>query len=240
MIIPAIDLKGGRCVRLTQGEMDSETVYAEDPVAMARDWEAQGAERLHLVDLDGAVEGQAVHATEIGRIIESIAIPVQIGGGIRSLARIEKYLSMGAAAVILGTAALQNRPLVREACLKFPGKILAGIDSKEGKVAIRGWKELCSETPIRLALEMQDAGVASIILTDIERDGMLSGPNLEMLQEVARQVDIPLIASGGITTLDQIAALSRLKGVGGMIVGKALYVGRFTLQEALALLRKEA
>lgn len=239
MIIPAIDLKGGRCVRLIQGEMDSETVYAEDPVAMARDWEAQGAERLHLVDLDGAVEGQAVHAAEIGRIIESIAIPVQIGGGIRDLAQIEKYLSMGAAAVILGTAALQNRSLVREACLKFPGKILAGIDSKKGKVAIRGWKELCSETPTRLAVEMQDAGVASIILTDIERDGMLSGPNLDLLHEVAQQVDIPLIASGGITTLDQIAALSRLKGVGGMIVGKALYVGRFTLQEALALLGKE-
>ncbi|HIE64918.1 MAG: 1-(5-phosphoribosyl)-5-[(5-phosphoribosylamino)methylideneamino]imidazole-4-carboxamide isomerase [Nitrospira sp.] len=238
MIIPAIDLKGGRCVRLTQGEMNSETVYAEDPVAMAQDWEAQGAARLHLVDLDGAVAGQAVHAPEIGRIIESITIPVQIGGGIRSLSQIEKYLSMGAAAVILGTAALQNRPLVREACLKFPGKILAGIDSKEGKVAIRGWKELCSETPTHLAVEMQDAGVASIILTDIERDGMLSGPNLDLLQEVAQQVDIPLIASGGITTLEQIAALSRLKGVGGMIVGKALYVGRFTLQEALALLRK--
>ncbi len=238
MIIPAIDLKGGRCVRLTQGEMDSETVYAEDPVAMAQDWESQGAARLHLVDLDGAVEGQAVHASVVGRIIKNIAIPVQIGGGIRNLAQIEKYLSIGAAGVILGTAALQNRSLVKEACLKFPGKILAGIDSKEGKVAIRGWKEVCSETPMRLAVEMQDTGVASIILTDIERDGMLSGPNLDLLNEVARQVEIPLIASGGITTLQQIAALSSLKGVGGMIVGKALYVGRFTLQEALALLRK--
>ena len=238
MIIPAIDLKGGRCVRLVQGEMDSETVYAEDPVAMAQDWEAQGAERLHLVDLDGAVEGQAVHASEIGRIIESIEIPVQIGGGIRNLAQIEKYLSIGAAGVILGTAALQNRPLVREACSKFPGKILAGIDSKGGKIAIRGWKEVCSETPIHLAIEMQDAGVASIILTDIERDGMLGGPNLELLKEVARQVEIPLIASGGITTLEQIARLSKLKGLGGMIVGKALYVGRFRLEEALTLLRK--
>lgn len=238
MILPAIDLKGGRCVRLTQGEMDSETVYAEDPVAMARDWEAQGAARLHLVDLDGAVAGQAVHASVIGRIIESISIPVQVGGGIRDLAQIEKYLSLGAAGVILGTAALQNRSLVREACLKFPGKILAGIDSKGGKVAIRGWKEVCPEPPTRLAAEMQDAGVASIILTDIERDGMLTGPNLGLLEEVAQQVDIPLIASGGITTLKQVAQLSKLMGVGGMIVGKALYAGRFTLQEALALLRK--
>ncbi|MFQ5579202.1 MAG: 1-(5-phosphoribosyl)-5-[(5-phosphoribosylamino)methylideneamino]imidazole-4-carboxamide isomerase [Nitrospiria bacterium] len=238
MIIPAIDLKGGRCVRLIQGEMDSETVYAEDPIAMAQDWEAQGAKRLHLVDLDGAVEGQAVHASEIERIIESIRIPVQIGGGIRSLAQIEKYLSIGAAGVILGTAALQNRSLVSESCEKFPGKIIAGIDSKGGKVAIRGWKELSSETPGRLSIDLQNAGVASIILTDIERDGMLTGPNLGLLSEVAREVEIPLIASGGITTLDQIEALSKLKGVGGMIVGKALYVRRFTLREALALLEQ--
>lgn len=234
ILIPAIDLKGGRCVRLTQGAMDSETVYSEDPAAVALRWEAEGAERLHLVDLDGAVAGEAVHAEIIGKIIRTVKIPVEVGGGIRDLSRIERYLSMGASWVILGTSALQNQALVREACGKFPGKVIVGIDSKQGKVAIRGWTEVKSDRAADLAVRMEEAGAASIILTDIEKDGMLAGPNLTMFEEISRQIRIPVIASGGITTLRQLQQLAEIPGVEGAIIGKALYAGKISLSEAVA------
>lgn len=239
IVIPAIDIKGGRCVRLIQGAMDSETVFSEDPVAMAQQWESQGAERLHLVDLDGAVSGATVHYDLIERIIKAVKIPVQVGGGIRSLNRIEHYLSAGAAAVILGTAALQNEPLVKEATRKFPRRIIAGIDSKKGQVAVRGWTEVHPEEAATLAVRMEEAGVAALILTDIEKDGMLAGPNIGLFREIGMQVEIPIIASGGVTTLPQIQQLAEIPGVEGAIVGKALYTGALSLPKALAALRGE-
>ncbi|MFY9271375.1 MAG: 1-(5-phosphoribosyl)-5-[(5-phosphoribosylamino)methylideneamino]imidazole-4-carboxamide isomerase [Candidatus Manganitrophaceae bacterium] len=239
ILIPAIDIKEGRCVRLIQGAMDSETVYSEDPAAMARQWAEQGAERLHLVDLDGAVAGTAVHYDLIERIIKAVQIPVQVGGGIRDLERVERYLSAGAAAVILGTAALQNEPLVKEATRRFPRRIIAGIDSKKGEVAVRGWTEVHPESVGALALRMQDAGVAALILTDIEKDGMLAGPNLDLFREVGMQVEIPIIASGGVTTLSQIRQLADIPGVEGAIVGKALYTGALSLSTAQAMFRGE-
>jgi phosphoribosylformimino-5-aminoimidazole carboxamide ribotide isomerase len=238
ILIPAIDIKGGRCVRLTQGRMTSETVYSEDPVAMAQQWEALGAKRLHLVDLDGAIQGQPVHGALIEKIIQSTRVPVQVGGGVRERGSIKKYLSAGAAAVILGTSALQDFPLVQEASRTFPGRIIAGIDSKRGKVAIRGWTEVRPERVSDLAIRMQEAGVASIILTDIEKDGMLSGPNIDLVKEIAMQVEIGIIASGGITTLQQIEQLSGIPGVEGAILGKALYTGMISLREALGLLQR--
>lgn len=237
ILIPAIDLKGGRCVRLTQGEMDSEIIYSEDPIAIARRWEAEGAERLHIVDLDGAVRGKAVHAEIIEKIVQSITIPVEIGGGIREIDRIDRYFAAGARWAILGTAALQDESLVREACKKFPRRIIAGIDSKNGRVAIRGWTELYDLDVADLALRMQDMGVAAIILTDIEKDGMMEGPNLDLLQEVGMQIEIPIIASGGITTLSQIERLTENPGIEGAIIGKALYTGKLSLPEALAAVR---
>ncbi|MBI3803942.1 MAG: 1-(5-phosphoribosyl)-5-[(5-phosphoribosylamino)methylideneamino]imidazole-4-carboxamide isomerase [Nitrospirae bacterium] len=239
ILIPAIDIKGGRCVRLTQGAMDSETVYSEDPAEMARQWEAQGAERLHLVDLDGAVGGTTVHYELIAQMIKAVQIPVQVGGGIRDLERVERYLSVGAAAVILGTAALQNEALVKEATRKFPRQIIAGIDSKQGQVAVRGWTEIHPEEVATLAYRMQEAGVAALILTDIEKDGMLAGPNIDLFREIGMQVEIPIIASGGVTTLKQIQQLAEIPGVEGAIVGKALYTGALSLPKALAMLRGE-
>lgn len=238
ILIPAIDLKGGRCVRLTQGAMDSETVYSEEPAEMARQWVAQGAERLHVVDLDGAVAGAAVQFSVVEAIIKAVQIPVQVGGGIRTLEQIEKYLSIGAAGVIVGTSALQDSAMVAAACKKFPRAIIAGIDSKKGAVATRGWTELHPEKVDDLAIKMQDAGVAAIILTDIEKDGMLAGPNFSLFQEIGMQVEIPIIASGGITTLRQIEQLSEILGVAGAIIGKALYTGALSLPKALELVRR--
>lgn len=238
ILIPAIDLKGGRCVRLTQGAMDSETVYSEDPAAMARQWVSQGAERLHVVDLDGAVAGAAVQFEVVEKIIKAVQVPVQVGGGIRNMEQIERYFSIGAAGIILGTSALQNLALVREAAKKFPRRIIAGIDSKKGAVAVRGWTELHPESVADLAMRMEEAGAASIILTDIEKDGMLAGPNFDLFEEVGMQVEIPIIASGGVTTLQQIRQLSEIAGVEGAIIGKALYAGTLSLPKALDLLKK--
>ncbi len=236
ILIPAIDIKGGRCVRLLQGDMNSETVYAEDPLSVARAWERQGAQALHIVDLDGAVMGKPVHDSLIGEIIQGVGIPVQIGGGIRSLAWVENYLRAGAAYVILGTSALENIALVKEASHQFPGKVIVGIDSKKGAVAISGWITLSTQSVTEIALRLCDIGVAAIILTDIEKDGMLSGPNMTLFEDIALRVKIPMIASGGITTLDQIQQISKIPGMIGAIVGKALYTGAILLPEALALL----
>ncbi|NOY83556.1 MAG: 1-(5-phosphoribosyl)-5-[(5-phosphoribosylamino)methylideneamino]imidazole-4-carboxamide isomerase [Nitrospirae bacterium] len=234
ILIPAIDMKGGRCVRLVKGDLDNETVYSDDPVKMAQRWVNEGGERLHLVDLDGAVAGKAIHFSIIEKIVQSVSIPVQIGGGIRTLDQIEHYLKIGIASVILGTVALKNSALLKEACEKFPGKIIVGLDSRKGKVAIQGWVEECDETVTEMAIKMESIGVAALILTDIEKDGMLQGPNFKLMEEVGQAVKIPLVASGGVTTLAQIEKLTTIPGVKSAIIGKALYEGRIVLSEAIA------
>jgi phosphoribosylformimino-5-aminoimidazole carboxamide ribotide isomerase len=237
IIIPAVDLKDGRCVRLSQGRMDQESVYSEDALQMAKRWESQGAERLHVVDLNGAVTGTPVHRSLIKEIANSIRIPVEVGGGIRNLETIETYLSSGVEWVILGTVALRNRLLVEEACRQFPRKVILGIDARRGKVAIQGWKEEVSLEAIELAKQFEGLGLSAIIFTDIERDGMSTGLNLAMTGALARAISIPVIASGGVSKIDEIEHLMALEsdGVVGVIVGRALYTGRIDLEEAIRI-----
>ncbi len=239
ILIPAIDIKNKQSVRLTKGEMDHATVYADTPLAMAKKWELQGARRLHIVDLDGAIAGHPVHFDQIREIIQTVPVEVQVGGGIRTLEQIENYLMAGAAWVVLGTSILQNRPLVEKAIQQFPKKIIAGIDCKQGRVAIRGWVETTGENPVRLAMTMKEIGVTAIVLTDIEKDGMLAGPNEALFREMAG-LNIPIIASGGITTLDDIKRLNEIPGIEGAIIGKALYSGKISYPEANALVQKSA
>lgn len=232
IIIPAIDIKNGQAVRLTQGDMNQATVYSENPLATVKRWFEEGASRLHIVDLNGAMTGRSVHFGLIKEMIASVSMPVQVGGGIREISQIEDYLAAGAASVVLGTALLQNKPVFDEAVKKFPGAIIAGIDCKNGKVAIRGWVDFSEQDPISLAYQIKDSGIAAIILTDIEKDGMMAGPNIALFKEMASKVNLPIIASGGITTLEDIKRLSEIKGVMGAIVGKALYSGKLSFKEA--------
>ena len=240
IIIPAVDLKDGRCVRLSQGRMDQETVYSEDPIQMAKHWESKGAERLHVVDLNGAVTGAPVHRSLIKKIANSVHIPVEVGGGVRNLETIETYLSSGIEWVILGTVAHGNHPLVEEACRRFPGRVILGIDAREGKVAIQGWREEAPLGAIELAKEFEGVGLSAIIFTDIERDGMSTGLNAEMTRAVARSISIPVIASGGVSRIEEIRQLMALEpdGVIGVIVGRALYTGRIDLEEAIRIAKR--
>ena len=237
IVIPAIDLKDGNCVRLEQGLMDKDTVFSDNPGAQARDWQAQGAELLHIVDLDGAFAGQPKNRGAIEAILKAISIPAQLGGGIRDLATIEAYLSLGLSRVIIGTAAQRNPELVREACAKFPGRIVVGIDAKNGMVAVQGWAELTDVTAVDLAKKFEGFGVSAIIYTDIARDGMLQGPNLEATKGLAESISIPVIASGGVSSLRDIENLMAIEscGVSGVITGKAVYTGAISLKEAIAL-----
>jgi phosphoribosylformimino-5-aminoimidazole carboxamide ribotide isomerase len=237
IVIPAIDLKEGKCVRLEQGLMDKDTVFCDNPGAQAREWASQGAELLHIVDLDGAFAGQPKNRGAIEAILKSITIPAQLGGGIRDIATIEAYLSMGLSRVIIGTAAQRNPELVREACAKFPGRIVVGIDAKNGMVAVQGWAELTDITAVELAHKFENFGVAAVIYTDIARDGMLQGPNLEATRALAEAVSIPVIASGGVSSLRDIENLMAIEfcGVSGVITGKAIYTGAIRLSEAIAL-----
>ena len=237
IVIPAIDLKEGNCVRLEQGLMDKDTIFSSDPGAQARDWQDQGAELLHIVDLDGAFAGQPRNKSAIESILKAITIPAQLGGGIRDMATIEAYLSLGLSRVIIGTAAQRNPELVREACKKFPGQIVVGIDAKDGIVAVQGWAELTDITATALARTFEDFGVAALIYTDISRDGMLQGPNLEATRALAEAVAIPVIASGGVSSLQDITNLMAIEasGITGVITGKAVYTGAIRLQEAIAL-----
>ncbi len=237
IIIPAIDLKDGKCVRLSQGRMDQETVYSENPIEMAKHWESKGAERLHVVDLNGAVTGKPFHRSLIEEMMRSVHIPVEIGGGIRNLATIEDYIHSGAGWVILGTAALRNRGLLTEACRQFPGKVILGIDAKGGKVAVEGWKEVASMEAIELARQFEGIGLSAIIFTDIERDGMGTGLNWEATNIFARSTSIPVIASGGVSKKEDIEHLLELEpdGVVGVIVGRALYTGSVDLEEAIRI-----
>jgi phosphoribosylformimino-5-aminoimidazole carboxamide ribotide isomerase len=236
-IIPAIDLKGGRCVRLVQGRMQEETVYSDDPAGLALSWEQAGARLLHVVDLEGAVEGKPAHAPAIARIVGSVSIPVQVGGGIRDDRTVEHYLEMGVARVVIGTEAIRNPAFVNQICRAHPGRIVAGIDARNGRVAIRGWTETTDTLAVDLAQRLEDSGVAAIIFTDIQRDGMQTGPNIEQTRLMAEAVGVQVIASGGVGSLDHIRRLLALEpaGVSGVIVGKALYSGSVLFAEALAI-----
>lgn len=237
-LYPAIDLKDGQCVRLRRGEMDQATVYADDPGAQAKAWQAAGFAWLHVVDLNGAFAGKPVNAAAVRMILANVTIPVQLGGGIRDLAGIEAWLSAGIHRVILGSAAAKNPNLVIEACKAFPGRIAVGIDARDGFVATEGWAETSSMAAADLGLRFEDAGVSAIIYTDIGRDGMLSGLNLEQTAELSRRLTTPVIASGGVGSLAHLAALkaaaegTRIEGV---IVGRALYDGRVNPAQALAI-----
>lgn len=235
LIIPAIDLKDGRCVRLFQGEMDKETVYFEEPVAAARHWLNEGAKFLHIVDLNGAVEGQPVHTKEVEAICRRPGLSVELGGGLRSVEAVEMALNLGVTRVVIGTAAYDNADLLRTLCKTFPGKIVVGIDARAGKVAVKGWKETTSMDAVELAKRCEQDGASRIIYTDISRDGASTGVNLDETLKIARAVKIPIIASGGVATLDDIRRLSLLEkeGLDGVIVGKALYALAFTFRDAL-------
>lgn len=235
IVIPAIDLKDGKCVRLEQGLMERDTVFSDNPGAQARVWQDQGAELLHIVDLDGAFAGEPKNRTAIEAIVQTVSIPTQLGGGIRDLATIEAYLALGISRVIIGTAAQRNPELVKEACKKFPGRIVVGIDAKAGMVAVQGWAEVTGITAVELARKFEGFGVAAIIYTDISRDGMLQGPNIEATRQLAESINIPVIASGGLSTLKDIENLLVIEssGVSGVITGKAIYTGAINLAEAI-------
>ena len=239
MIIPAVDIKDGRCVRLLQGRMDRETVFSNDPTAMALRWQAEGAELIHLVDLNGAVDKKPRNRPAVERILAGVAVPVQLGGGIRDMATIESYVQMGVARIVLGTEALRSPDLVARAARAFPGHVVVGIDARDGFVAIDGWTETTRITAVDLARRFEDVGIAAINFTDIQRDGMQSGPNLEATRQLAEAISIPVIASGGVSSLEDIRNLLPLEpaGVAGVITGKALYSGSLKLAEAIDLAR---
>ncbi len=240
LIIPAIDLKDGQCVRLKQGEMDSATVFSVNPAEMAGKWLANGARRLHLVDLNGAFAGKPINEKAIKAITDELGdeIPVQLGGGIRDLDTIERYLDDGISYVIIGSAAVKNPGFLRDACTAFPGRIIVGLDAKDGKVAVEGWSKVTGHDVIDLAKRFQDYGVESVVYTDIGRDGMLSGVNIEATVRLAQALTIPVIASGGLTNLDDVRNLCAVEGEGimGAITGRAIYEGTldFTAAQALA------
>jgi len=237
LIIPAIDLKDGRCVRLFQGDMDQETVYFEDPVAAAKHWVGEGATFLHIVDLNGAVEGRPVHTREVAAICGVAGLSVELGGGLRSVDAVQTALELGVSRVVIGTAAYDNAELLQTLCKKFPGKIVVGIDARQGKVAVKGWKETTAMEAVDLARRCEQDGAARIIYTDISRDGTRDGVNLEETLKIARAVSIPIIASGGVATLEDIRKLLPLEkeGVEGVVVGKALYSGAFKFKDTVNL-----
>ncbi|SAY50175.1 1-(5-phosphoribosyl)-5-[(5-phosphoribosylamino)methylideneamino]imidazole-4-carboxamide isomerase [Neisseria weaveri] len=239
LLIPAIDLKEGSCVRLKQGLMDQATVFSDKPAETALHWLKQGARRLHLVDLDGAFAGKPKNLEAIREILQAVShdIPVQLGGGIRDMATIEKYLELGLKDVIIGTAAVKNPEFVREACKAFPGHIIVGLDAKDGMVAIDGWATVTEHHVIDLSKQFEDDGVNSIIYTDIGRDGMMSGVNIDATVKLAEAVNIPVIASGGLTDFDDIRALCAVEksGVAGAITGRAIYEGSIDFAEAQKL-----
>lgn len=234
-IIPAIDLLGGRCVRLYQGDYTQSEVFNDDPVAVARQWVAEGATRLHLVDLDGAKAGQPENWQAIEAIVQAVDIPIEVGGGLRDRNRVMDLFRLGVHYAILGTAAVENPDLVADLSQDFPDRVIVGIDARNGKVATRGWLETSDVSAIDLAQQMADRGAAAIIYTDIQRDGTLQGPNLSALRTLAEAVSIPVIASGGVSSLTDILSLLALVpvGVSGVIVGRALYTGDLSLKAAI-------
>jgi phosphoribosylformimino-5-aminoimidazole carboxamide ribotide isomerase len=239
ILFPAIDLKQGKAVRLEQGDMTRATVFHDDPARQAQDFVAQGFEYLHIVDLDGAFAGKPVNADAVERILASVAIPLQLGGGIRDMATVEGWLSKGVTRVIIGTAAVRDPELVRQAARAFPGRVAVGLDARDGKVAVAGWAERSELSALDIARRIEDAGVAAIIYTDISRDGLLKGLNLDATVALAEAISIPVIASGGLASLDDVKALlePRAHKLAGAIAGRALYDGRLDAAAALALIR---
>lgn len=240
-LYPAIDLKDGNCVRLLRGEMDAATVFNTDPVDQALAFKNAGFERLHLVDLNGAFEGKPVNAAAVEKIIAATDVPAQLGGGIRDLATIEMWLGKGLSRVILGTVALRDPGLVKEACKEFPGHIAVGIDARAGMVAVEGWAETSETSALDLARKFEDAGVEAIIYTDIDRDGALQGVNVEATRDLAAAISIPVIASGGVASIVDIEKLLAVResGIEGVIIGRALYDGRIDPAAALELVRRQ-
>lgn len=240
IMIPAIDLKGGKCVRLLQGRAEDVTVYSDDPVATAIRWQEAGAELLHLVDLDGAFTGEQANLEAVKAIRKAVKMKLELGGGIRDMSRIDTLIGLGIDRVILGTIAAQKPDLVKEACKKYPGQVFVGIDAKDGKVAVKGWVELTGHDAMEFARAVESYGAAGIIYTDISRDGMLSGPNVEATKRMADAVKIPVIASGGVKTIDDIKNLLTAGNIWGAITGKAIYSGSLDLVEAIALTKGKA
>ncbi len=235
IVIPAIDLKDGRCVRLRQGRMQEETVYSQEPMEVARRWEDEGAQLLHVVDLNGAVEGFPQNRKAIETILKAVSIPVQVGGGIRTVETVSAYLSSGAERVVLGTAVVRDRAVLEEACGRFPGRVLVGVDAQGGKVAVKGWTEVADQDAADFVGRLTGLAVYAVVYTDIARDGMLDGPNLEGLRRMVAACPVPLIASGGITRTEDLRQLCALgPKVIGAIVGKALYEGVLDLRSAMA------
>lgn len=237
LIIPAVDIKDGRCVRLYQGEMDQETVYFENPIEAARHWAKEGATFLHVVDLNGAVMGRPVHQAEVAGICATAGLAVELGGGLRSLAAVEEAFALGVACVVIGTAAYTDLEFLRLACRKYPGRVVVGIDARGSRVAIKGWRETTTVGAVDLAKQSEEAGASRIIYTDISRDGTGLGVNIEETLNLARAIKIPVIASGGVTSLEDIRRLKELEkeGVEGVIIGRALYAGAFALREAVGI-----
>jgi phosphoribosylformimino-5-aminoimidazole carboxamide ribotide isomerase len=243
LIIPAIDLKDGRCVRLKQGDMSTATVFSDDPVAMARHWAAEGAKRLHIVDLNGAIAGRPKNEKVIRGIVGAVgdAVPIQLGGGIRDLDAIESYLDAGVTYVVIGTAAVKNPGFLSDACYAFPGHVIAGLDAKDGKVAVEGWSKLTGHDVIDLAKKFEEYGVEAIIYTDIGRDGMMTGVNVDATFKLAQQLKTPIIASGGLSSLQDVQVVCEKlvpEGIIGVIAGRALYEGKIDLKKAQAAANK--
>jgi phosphoribosylformimino-5-aminoimidazole carboxamide ribotide isomerase len=239
LIIPAIDLKDGRCVRLQQGRMDTATVFSDDPVSMAKHWSGEGARRLHIVDLNGAIAGRPKNEKVIRDIIRAVGetTPIEIGGGVRDLDTIESYLDAGVGYVIVGTAAVKNPGLLHDACYAFPGHIIAGLDAKDGKVAVEGWSKMTGHDVVDLAKKFEDYGVEALIYTDIGRDGMLSGVNIDATLRLAKAIKTPLIASGGLAGVDDVQKIRETlvpEGVVGVIAGRALYEGKIDFKQLQA------
>ena len=233
LVIPAIDLKDGQCVRLQQGRKDAVTIYSGDPSATAKKWEASGAKVLHVVDLDGAFTGSQKNYSRILEIRKSVDMVIEVGGGIRDISTVDRLVSAGINRVIIGTSAIEDIQFVTDACKRFPGRIFIGIDAKNGKVAVKGWEEVSSIDARELALRVEAIGVSGIIYTDISRDGMLTGPNLPALEDMVKTVNIPVIASGGIANIEDIRNLLKIENLWGAITGKAIYAGSLDLKEAI-------
>jgi phosphoribosylformimino-5-aminoimidazole carboxamide ribotide isomerase len=242
ILFPAIDLKEGLAVRLEQGDMARATVFNRDPAAQARAFETQGFEYLHIVDLDGAFAGKPMNAAAVERILKDVKIPVQLGGGIRNTATVEAWLDKGVTRVVVGTAAVRDPPFVKQAARDYPGQVAVGLDARDGKVAVEGWAETSELSALDIARRFEDAGVAAIVYTDIARDGLLTGLNLDATIALAEAISIPVIASGGLASIDDIKALlaPRAKQLAGAIAGRALYDGRLDAAEALKLMREAA
>jgi phosphoribosylformimino-5-aminoimidazole carboxamide ribotide isomerase len=235
IVIPAVDIKEGKCVRLLQGKKDAVTVYSDDPVSMAKHWVGLGAELLHVVDLDGAFTGKQKNLDTIRAIRRAVDIPIQVGGGIRDIERLTRLIHLGVDRAVIGTSAAREPEIIRKAADQFPGSVLVGIDAKDGMVAVKGWEEITELDAVEFAKNMESCGAAGIVYTDISRDGMLTGPNIRAMSAMASEVKVPVIASGGVSRIDDIRNLLKAGNLWGVITGKALYAGTMDLREAIKL-----